>query len=391
MQLVVFLKSKFFAAAIYSFISCDAPKCTKPSKWVSNINKGIETASDNWGKQIDNINIFTGISSSLAKKGKQINDSIKSGFGTAFNAENQPQEFEYEGTSTAEILNNVDDITGGNLSGNVEDKLGSIEAAISTMPLLGGKNSIFNACDPNSIGGQDDIKTNPGTRAPNCIPPEIRISGNGSGADLLLVVGNNSRIFSVDVIAKGSGYDSDTSIAVVDNSGYGSGAQVIPQIVDGGIDSVIVLNRGYGYCAKNTGIGGVGVGTTGTTGIGITGSGPEGGETGIGTDIYGYVEDIFITRPGRSYDEDDKVKICSVGVCTYVRIETTPWGGIGNVIWNPWDREMQEPPEITVESDTGFGAEFIPRMRYSVQSTSDIVRPLIGITTVVDCPTTDHQ
>ena len=197
--------------------------------------------------------------------------------------------------------------------------------------------------------------------------------------------------FSVDVIAKGSGYDSDTSIAVVDNSGYGSGAQVIPQIVDGGIDSVIVLNRGYGYCAKNTGIGGVGVGTTGTTGIGITGSGPEGGETGIGTDIYGYVEDIFITRPGRSYDEDDKVKICSVGVCTYVRIETTPWGGIGNVIWNPWDREMQEPPEITVESDTGFGAEFIPRMRYSVQSTSDIVRPLIGITTVVDCPTTDHQ
>ena len=151
------------------------------------------------------------------------------------------------------------------------------------------------------------------------------------------------------------------------------------------------MNRGYGYCGKNIGIGGVGVGTTGITGIGITGSGPEGGETGIGTDIYGYVEDIFITRPGRSYDEDDKVKICSVGVCTYVRIETTPWGGIGNVIWNPWDREMEEPPIITVESDTGFGAEFVPRMRYSVQSTSDVVRPLIGITTVIDCPTTDHQ
>ena len=76
----VLKKASSFAAAIYSFISCDAPKCTKPSKWVSNINKGIETASDNWGKQVDNINIFTGISSSLAKKGKQINDSIKSGF-----------------------------------------------------------------------------------------------------------------------------------------------------------------------------------------------------------------------------------------------------------------------------------------------------------------------
>ena len=92
-----------------------------------------------------------------------------------------------------------------------------------------------------------------------------------------------------------------------------------------------------------------------------------------------------------SYDEDDKVKICSVGVCTYVRIETTPWGGIGNVIWNPWDREMEEPPTITVESDTGFGAEFVPRMRYSVQSTTDIVRPLIGIATVIDCPTNDYR
>ena len=93
------------------------------------------------------------------------------------------------------------------------------------MPILGGKNSIFNACNPNNIGGQDDIKTTPVTKAANCIPPEIKISGNGSGADLLLVVGNDSRIFSVDVIVKGSGYDNDTSIAVVDNSGYGSGVK----------------------------------------------------------------------------------------------------------------------------------------------------------------------
>ena len=104
-----------------------------------------------------------------------------------------------------------------------------------------------------------------------------------------------------------------------------------------------------------------------------------------------FVEDIFVYKPGRDYDPDDRVKICSVGVCTYVRPKTTSWGGIGEVEWTPWDREMQEPPEITVESDTGFGAAFIPRMRYSVQSTSDVVRPLIGITTVVDCPTTDHQ
>ena len=96
-------------------------------------------------------------------------------------------------------------------------------------------------------------------------------------------------------------------------------------------------------------------------------------------------------RPGRDFDPDDRVKICSVGVCTTAKIKTTSWGGIWEVDWKPWDREMGSRPDITIESETGYGAEFIPIMRYNIQSTSDIVRPLIGITTVIDCPTTDHQ
>ena len=78
--------------------------------------------------------------------------------------------------------------------------------------------------------------------------------------------------------------------------------------------------------------------------------------------------------------------------------------------WKPWEREVWEAPEVTYDSDTGYGAEFIPIMRTHPQSTSDlprtrtgttgisdgitmddVVRPLIGITTVIDCPTTDHQ
>ena len=99
----------------------------------------------------------------------------------------------------------------------------------------------------------------------------------------------------------------------------------------------------------------------------------------------------LFTKPGRDFDPDDRVKICSVGVCTTAKIQTTSWGGIWKVEWNPWDREMSSRPDITIESETGYGAEFIPIMRYNIQSTSDIVRPLIGITTVIDCPTTDHQ
>ena len=429
----VLKKASAFAKAIYSFLSCNGPLCSKPGKWASKANGFLEGKMDDWDKKggiIGGMDVFSGINDSLTGIGKNINTSINTGFGVEeVDGEvklvtdiNEPviqnedgsytsiDQFNYNGSSAQEVLDNVDTLTGGNLSGTAADKLSSIEAAISTMPLLGGKNSIFNACDPYNITNQDDLVTKPGTKAPNCIPPEVRLNGNGSGADLFLSVANNSTIFAIDVINGGSGYDSDTSVVIVDNSGYGSGAQAQAQIVNGAIDSVVLINPGYGYCSGNTGIGTVGVGTTGGIGVGTTGTGPgTGTTTGIGTGTYGYVEDVFVYKPGTNYDPDDRVKICAVGVCTYMPIKTTPWGEIGEVEWKPIEWEVEETPTITVETDTGYGAVFIPRMRYFEQSTSDIqrtqkrsttgisdgsitgtVKPLIGITTVIDCPTTDH-
>ena len=46
----VLKKASSFAAAIYSFISCDAPSVQNQVSGRTNINKGIETAADNWGK-----------------------------------------------------------------------------------------------------------------------------------------------------------------------------------------------------------------------------------------------------------------------------------------------------------------------------------------------------
>ena len=409
----VLKKASSFAKAIYAFLACNGPLCSKPGKWASKMNTFLEGKMDDWDKKggiLGGIDVFSGISSSLTNVGKNINNGIDNLFGTAVvdgvttdvtditgpviqNADGSYttlDEFNYNGSSAQEVLDNVDTLTGGNLSGDAADKLSSIEAAISTMPLLGGKNSIFNACDPYNITKQEDLVTKPGTKAPICIPPEVRLNGNGTGGDLFINVANNSSIFSIDVIDGGSGYDSDTSIAIVDNSGWGSGAQAYPNIVNGVIESVVLLSPGYGYCGGNTGIGTVGVGTTGV-GIGETSGPGTGTTTGIGTGTYGYVEDIFVYKPGRDFDPDDRVKICSVGVCTTAKIKTTSWGGIWKVDWTPWDREMSSRPDITIESETGYGAQFIPIMRNSVQSTTDIVRPLIGITTVIDCPTTDHQ
>ena len=410
----VLKKASAFAKAIYAFLACNGPLCSKPGEWASSINGFLENKMDDWDKQggiIGGMDVFTGISSSLTNIGNNISDGIDTGFGSATvdgeevnvsdidgpvirnedGTYTSVDLFSYNGTNAQEVLDNVDTITGGDLSGTAADKLSSIEAAISTMPLLGGKNSIFNACDPYNITNQDDLVTKPGTKAPVCIPPAVRLNGKGTGGDLFITVANNSSIFSIDVINGGSGYDSDTSVVIVDNSGWGSGAQAQPNIVNGVIESVVLLSPGYGYCSGNTGIGTVGVGITGGTGIGTTsGTGPGDGGTGIGTGTYGFVETIFVKKPGRDFDPDDRVKICSVGVCTTAKIKTTSWGGIWEVDWKPWDREMGSRPDITIESKNGYGAEFIPIMKYNVQSTSDIVRPLIGITTVIDCPTTDH-
>ena len=408
----VLKKASSLATAVYNFIGCDGPKCSTPSKWVSSFNASMKTKSDDWGDQVKNMNIFTGISSSLAGAASNVKSGISSAFGEISTDEIKP--FNYNGTDSAKILSTVDKLTGGDSAGTVTKGLGSIESALATMSLFGGENSIFNACNnsTNNPKNQDDIgSSRPGYKYNKCIPPEPRVVGLGTGADVIIVVGNNSTIFSIEVVDGGSGYDNDTTIAIVDNSGYGSGAQALPIIKDGVIEKVVMLNRGYGYCGGNLdGI--IGVGDTGTTGISTVGTGttigvgitdtfgiadtdvPDGTvNIGIGTDVYGIVTDVFVDDPGRGYAPDDRVKICQVGVCTYVRPDLTKSGHISNVPWPPLSWEFDSPPEITIETKTGFGAELIPIMKYNIQYTSDITdrKPLIGITTVIDCPPEDHK
>ena len=427
----VLKKASSLATAIYNFIGCDGPKCSTPSKWVSSFNASMKTKSDDWGDQVKNMNIFTGISSSLAGAASNVKSGISSAFGEISTDEIKP--FNYNGTDSVKILSTVDKLTGGDSAGTVTKGLGSIESALATMSLFGGENSIFNACNnsTNDPKNQDDIgSSRPGYKYNKCIPPEPRIVGLGTGADVMIVVGNNSTIFSIEVVDGGSGYDSDTTIAIVDNSGYGSGAQALPIIKDGVIEKVVMLNRGYGYCGGNLD-GLIGVGVTGTTGISTVGTGTTSGvrtpdtfgiadtdvppigtalddrtgtttgtgigtgtvNTGIGTDVYGVVVDIFVDDPGRGYDPDDRVTVCRAGICTYVRPDLTKSGHISNVPWPPLSWEFDTPPEVTIETKTGFGAELIPIMSYNIQYTRDITdrKPLIGITTVIDCPPEDHK
>lgn len=219
------------ASQILSFLECTGLACKTPSVWAAKFGPN-EKDADDWQKMVSNINIFNGIS----------------------------------------------------------DGLGSIEAAIGETPLFGGINGRFNSsynnCNEkvsNPTSQNDIIPLPPGVRYPNCIPPIVRIVGDGIGANAVPVVGSNGSIFSVEVTSGGLGYTVEPTVMIVDNSGYGNGATANAIIENGKVSSIYVSNYGFGYCPGNY------------TGIGTTG--PDGTGPGIGT-----------TGGGTTGDDDDDTK-----------------------------------------------------------------------------------
>ena len=214
------------ASQILSFLECTGLACKTPSVWAAKFGPN-EKDADDWQKMVSNVNIFNGIS----------------------------------------------------------DGLGSIEAAIGETPLFGGINGRFNSsynnCNEkvsNPTSQNDIIPLPPGVRYPNCIPPIVRIVGDGIGANAVPVVGSNGSIFSVEVTSGGLGYTVEPTVMIVDNSGYGNGATANAIIENGKVSSIYVSNYGFGYCPGNY----TGIGTTGPDGTG-PGIGTTGGGTGIGT------------------------------------------------------------------------------------------------------------
>ena len=212
------------ASQILSFLECTGLACKTPSVWAAKFGPN-EKDADDWQKMVSNVNIFNGIS----------------------------------------------------------DGLGSIEAAIGETPLFGGINGRFNSsynnCNQkvsNPTSQNDIIPLPPGVRYPNCIPPIVRIVGDGIGANAVPVVGSNGSIFSVEVTSGGLGYTVEPTVMIVDNSGYGNGATANAIIENGKVSSIYVTNYGFGYCPGNyTGIGTTGPDGTGP-GIGTTGGGTIG-------------------------------------------------------------------------------------------------------------------
>lgn len=196
------------ASLIYNFIGCDQLKCTTPSKWVSNFGPS-EMEADNWNKMINNVDFVAGVNNNLAL---------------------------------------------------VQGELSKIEALSSTNYPLDCYSKI------NNPSSQDDLPSYyPGTILPQCIPPDISVSGIGTGAYLIPVIGNKGAIIAAKIISEGTGYTSPPTLTVIDKSGYGSGAVLLCKVnKEGSISKVIIKTSGSGYCQGDLDIPNPGIDSTNT-------------------------------------------------------------------------------------------------------------------------------
>ena len=346
------------AKKIFDFIGCNAEKCAKPTEWASNIGQSLKPP-ENYGKLMDSVGKLGGLKNSLAGIGTGIDNKISKVFG-----------------------NDKDSKVSAGSS------MGSIERAIDQISLFGNGNNQFDVCNkknnnPNSQ--QDVVPVKPGYIYPKCIPPEVQVIGSGTGAELFIVVGNDRRIFSVEVLNGGSGYnETDTNISIIDNTGNGSGADVRAIVKDGVIIDAVILSSGSGYCANST--------------LTPTSDPDSTTNVGVGTNVVGIVKDVYIVTPGINYDPEDTISIITEDVngniddSTSIPITTTPSGCIAVVDFpNNVNTEFGSIPTLVVNTKTGVGANIIPIMTFKPLFVTDTgaeerrAKPLIGIPSVIDC------
>ena len=390
-------KASNLASQILSFIGCDGRKCTTPSKWTSTLSGAIEGAADDWDKQVSNINLLKGVSSDLTRISDEAGTDIANFFGS-----NEFQEREYNGMRLNGVLKATDRLTGGNSSGALNKGLGSIESAISTISLFGG-NSIFDSCTQkvNNPTRQRDLIGMPiGFVFDKCITPEIEISGKGSGASVIPIVNKFGRIIATQITNKGSGYDSTTAASVIDNTNNGSNAELLVLVKDGGVDQIVVVRSGFGYCPNLAPIPPEPVGIITAIYVDKPGIGYTSGDSiliplpSIGDNI---PNPVIPDVPGPDADSPlVSLPVISPGdeftdpgyLITPV---ITPGNGSIIDVRIPVniDAEYDSIPKITINSRNGVGANLIPILTYKQlenTDTSGVTRSgLVGITSVIDC------
>jgi hypothetical protein len=275
-----------------------------------------------------------------------------------------------------------------NVLGNMDilNGLGSPDLALGYLSAFGSSDTPFKNCRKTIVNPQtqDDLGAMPiGVKFYKCIPPEVRIYGDGVGARAKAVVSEvDGSIVTFLLCDPGRGYTYPPEIKIVDNSNYGRGAQAKTKIVNGRIESIYIENPGSGYCQTNL----VEETSPKTSEDGlIIPPCLDVGESRIGTNVVGINTNLVIERPGIGYTSGDTIQ---VGDCFYQPVLTEGGSIIDFKSSSSCKQTFKSPPVVSINTKTGEGAVIYPVLQFVPQFIVDNPNLSVGITSVinvVDC------
>jgi hypothetical protein len=260
---------------------------------------------------------------------------------------------------------------------------GSPDEAVGYLSIFGSSDSPFKTCRKTIVNPQtqDDVCGSPvGVRYFKCIPPEVRIYGDGVGARAKAVISEvDGSIVTFLLCDPGRGYTYPPEIKVVDNTNYGRSAQAKTTInSNGSIESIYILNPGNGYCPTN-----LSEETSGKDGL------PpciDVGEKVLNErNNIGINTNLVVVSPGIGYTSGDTIQ---VGNCFYQPILTANGSIIGFSSPSNCPDRFKSQPTVTINTRTGEGAAIYPVLQFVPQFIVDNPDLNVGITSVinvVDC------
>ena len=312
---------------IFSFIGCDELKCPLPSKWDNAYGptQGERDSAQAMFSSISILNIPTGFDEN-GKPKQTLGGFLK----------------EAEGNSSS-------------IFGEPTDDQKKTAAYISGL-----------------VGGCSDSKVL------RCGPPKVEIfGGDGIGGFANAVVSNLGEIIGVDVLDRGFGYSVEKPPYVTFRDACGNGKGARGRVIigdDGGIDRIIVDYGGYGYLNN--------FGDIKT----IYGTIP--GDTNTETansdnkTVTGQIDIVEVFNPGFGYNPDDTATVGDGTTGAEVNLKIIG-GRILDVEVVNGGTGFTSIPEITINSETGVGADLSPVLKFTDVG-EESLKPG-EIVTVVNC------
>ena len=191
-------------------------------------------------------------------------------------------------------------------------------------------------------------------------PPFVNITGSGSAFPVI----GDGKIIGIYLDEPGRGYSPLTppAISIIQPGVWGEGGGATAQpVVDstGTLTKIIVTNPGSGYVSQPVVAASSIVGAEDPTLLPLP-------KISDSKNLVGYLGEIVVLDPGVGYSKNDKIEMNGAELSTLGLDYSIEIGGGGTIIQinivdsNNFPTIVNDYPELSIISDTGFGAKLLP-------------------------------